>query len=75
MGDRQERELGLKEEIRKRLAGICSNLSPAEFEKLIDQIAANQLKGEYRPYRLASPARPDKGVSGPMPPTRPRRSA
>ena len=54
MGDRKERELKLKDEIRQRLAVICSNLSPREFDELIDKIAENQLKGEYRPYRLAS---------------------
>ena len=75
MGDRLARELKLKEEIRQRLEGICSNLSPVEFQKLIDQIAANQLKGEYRPFRLGSPARPDTSVNGLKTPTRPRRSA
>ena len=74
MGDRLERELKLKEEIRHRLEGICSNLSPVEFQKLIDQIATNQLKGEYRPFRLSSAMR-DTGVSGLKTPARPRRSA
>lgn len=57
MGDRLERELKLKEEIRHRFASICSNLSPREFDELIEKIAANQLKGEYRPFHAASAAR------------------
>lgn len=73
MGDRVERELKLKEEIRKRLEGICSNLSPDEFQKLIDKIAANQLKGESRPYRFGSPAL--RALGEPRTPPRPRRSA
>lgn len=48
MGDRLERELKLKDEIRRRLESICGNLTPLEFDKLIDKIARNQLKGEYK---------------------------
>ncbi|HUQ47928.1 MAG TPA: hypothetical protein VM053_06740 [Gemmatimonadaceae bacterium] len=75
MGDRQERALKLKEEIRNRLEGVCSNLSPEEFQKLIDQIADNQLKGEFRPFRIMSPIRPDSGATGLKPTARPHRSA
>jgi hypothetical protein len=75
VGDRQERELKLKEEIRHRLAEVCSNLGPAEFEELIDKIADNQLKGEYRPFRLETPTRFSKSVGDLKASPRPRRSA
>ncbi len=48
MGDRSERELKLKDEIRHRLESICDNLTPREFDKLIEKIARNQLRGEYQ---------------------------
>ena len=75
MGDRLERERKLKEEIRQRLKGVCSNLSQTEFEELIDKIAANQLKGEYRPYKLISVTRPESSAGESKAPPRPRRSA
>lgn len=75
MGERLEREQKLKEEIRQRLETICDNLTPAEFEKLIDTIATNQIKGEKRPYRLASAMRLNGGVTGLRTPARPRHSA
>ena len=75
MGDRQERELKLKKEIRDRLKDVCSNLSPAEFQELIDKIASNQLKGEYRPLRLDSPIRFDRTSGDLKGPPLPRRSA
>ncbi|MGE5082124.1 MAG: hypothetical protein ACM3ND_04380 [Acidobacteriota bacterium] len=75
MGDRLERELKLKEEIRRRLSSICSNLSPRDFDELIEKIAANQLKGEYRPFRPGSISRLDVRTSaGPKPPPEPRKS-
>jgi hypothetical protein len=54
VGDRKEREQRLKDDIRRRLASICSNLTPREFDELIEKIATNQLKGELRPLRLES---------------------
>ena len=72
MGDRLERELTLKDEIRQRLKSICSNLSQREFDELIDQIARNQLKTEYRPFRLGAVAR---GLGGLKAPPDPRRIA
>jgi hypothetical protein len=75
VGERQEREVKLKEEIRHRLGELCSNLSPAEFEELIDQIAANQLKGEYRPFRLDTAKGQDRGFSDLKAPASPRHSA
>ena len=70
-----ERELTLKEEIRHRLESICSNLSPSEFQALIEKIAYNQLKGEYRPFRLGSATGLDiRAGNGKGPLTHPRRS-
>lgn len=54
VGDRHERELRIKEEIRLRLKDVCSNLTETEFKELIDTIAANQLKSEYRPFHFES---------------------
>lgn len=74
MGDRLERELKLKDEIRHRLESVCSNLIPSEFQALIDKIAYNQLKGDYRPFRLGSATRIDGNASGGLPrPPHPRR--
>ena len=55
VGDRKEREQKLRDDIKRRLASVCSNLTPREFDELVDKIAANQLKGEIRPLRLGSP--------------------
>ena len=75
VGDRIERELKLKEEIRHRLEAICSNLSPDEFQELIDKIAGNQLKSEYRPFQFGPDARLDGAAKGLESRPRPRRRA
>ena len=51
MADRQDRRLILEEQIRRRLESICSNFEKKDFEKLVEQIADNSIKGDIRPFR------------------------
>ena len=51
MGDRQDRRLILKDEIRRRLESICSNFEKNDFERLVEQIADNSIKRDLRPFQ------------------------
>ena len=42
------REKTVREDIARRLAGVCSDFSPRDFEKLVALMAARQVKCERR---------------------------
>ena len=42
------REKKVREDLTRRLRGVCSNLSDEEFEKLVRVMVARQLKCERR---------------------------
>jgi len=42
------REMVVREEITRRLRGVCSNFSDEEFEKLVRLMAARQVRCERR---------------------------
>ena len=52
VGDGQERRLKLEREVRVRLESICSNLTEAEFQKLIEKIAENSINADVRSARF-----------------------